>query len=210
MTEKAFGLVVFASGTGSNFRAVYDSIKSGKLHAEVLGLITNNPDAGARKFAEDNGIAVEIINGKRYPEEGGVTKRIMEVLEGWSPDLIILAGYMKKLDRKIVAAYATKILNIHPALLPSFGGKGMYGLHVHEAVLEYGVKFTGVTVHVVDFDYDAGPIVMQRIVPVLPDDTPEILQQRVLKEEHAIYSEAIKLFAEGKASVEGRKVILQD
>ncbi|KPK95020.1 hypothetical protein AMJ80_05225 [bacterium SM23_31] len=202
-------LAVFASGTGSNFRAIVDSIEDGKLNAVVVGLISNNPDAGAIVFAESKQIPCEIVNKKRYPDESEHDAKILNILEQWKTNFIILAGYMKMINPLIVEKYKNRILNIHPALLPSFGGKGMYGLHVHEAVIEYGVKFSGVTVHIVNNEYDAGPVVLQRVVPVLDDDTPQSLQQRILKEEHIIYTEAIQLFAENRITVSGRRVFVQ-
>jgi len=206
----SYKIAVFASGTGTNFQAIYRNIENGTIRAVISGLITNNPDAGAGEFASEHGIPVAVINKSRYPGEGEVTAKILDTLMKWSPDLIVLAGYMKKLDTAIIDAYPKKILNIHPALLPSFGGKGMYGMHVHEAVIEHGVKFTGVTVHVVDYEYDSGPIVLQRVVPVKDDDTPGTLQKRVLQEEYIIYTEAIKLFVENKIVFSGRRVLLRE
>ncbi|MFC1477803.1 phosphoribosylglycinamide formyltransferase [candidate division KSB1 bacterium] len=210
MNNKPLRLAVFASGTGTNFQTIYRNILDGNLNAGIAGLITNNPEAGALVFAEANNIPVEIINKKRFPEDGAVTEEILKTLQGWQPDLIVLAGYMKMLARKVVDAYPKRIVNIHPALLPSFGGKGMYGIHVHEAVIEHGVRFTGVTVHIVDYNYDTGPIILQKIVPVQMDDTPATLQKRVLQEEYKIYTEAIRLFAENRISFSGRRVIIQD
>jgi len=202
-------LAVFASGTGSNFMAIVDSIEAGKLNAAVVGLISNNPDAGAIAFAKSKHIPHEIVNKKRYPDENDRDMKILNILEQWDANFIILAGYMKIINPPILEKYKNRMLNIHPALLPSFGGKGMYGIHVHEAVIEYGVKYSGVTVHVVNNEYDAGPVVLQRVLPVLDDDTPQSLQQRILKEEHKIYTEAIQLFAENRVTVKGRRVFVQ-
>lgn len=208
--QNKFRLAVLASGTGTNFQQIFRSIKNGILDAEIAGLITNNPKSGARQFADDNGIPVEVINAKRYPDEGGVTAQILETLENWNQDLIVLAGYMKKLSDAVVKKYKHRIINIHPALLPSFGGQGMYGIHVHEAAIEYGVRFSGVTVHLVDADYDTGPIILQEVVPVLQDDEPKDLQERILEQEYKIYTEAIKLFVEDRITVSGRRVIIRE
>ncbi|MFC1564072.1 phosphoribosylglycinamide formyltransferase [candidate division KSB1 bacterium] len=206
--SKALRLTVFASGSGTNFQAIHRSILEKKLNAAVVGVITNNPDSGAKAYAEANGIETAVIN-KKLCGEDNIESTILRTLDGWNTDLIVLAGYMKKIGGKIVEKYKNRILNIHPALLPSFGGKGMYGLHVHEAVIEHGVKYSGVTVHLIDNDYDSGPIVLQKTVPVLDDDTPEILQKRILKEEYKIYTEAIKLFADDRIEINGRKVTVK-
>ncbi len=202
-------LAVFASGAGSNFRAIAEAIENKELHAEVAGLISNNPDAGALKFARSRGISVEIINNNSYPDETEREQKILDTLEYWKTNFVVLAGYMKKISTSIVNKFNNRIINIHPALLPSFGGKGMYGIRVHEAVIESGVKFSGVTVHLVNNEYDAGPIVLQHVVPVLDEDTPEILQERILKEEHNIYKEAINLFCEDRAIVKGKRVFIK-
>ncbi len=201
-------IAVFASGTGTNFQAIYHAIERNELDAEVVGLITNNPGAGARDFAENNSIETAVINKKIHGEEN-IDTEILNCLRNWNTELIVLAGYMKMVGDPVIDSYKNRILNIHPALLPSFGGKGMYGMHVHEAVIEHGVKVSGVTVHLVDNEYDTGPIVMQRVVPVYDTDTPEVLQNRILKEEHTIYAEAIKLFAEDKIEINGRQVIVK-
>jgi phosphoribosylglycinamide formyltransferase-1 len=187
-------IAVFASGTGSNFKTIVKAIEQGELHAKIAGLISNNPDAGALEFARSRGIPAENINEKLFPRENELETAILNTLESWRANFILLAGYMKKISPEIIKKFNNRILNIHPALLPDFGGKGMYGLNVHEAVIRSGTKVSGVTVHIVNNEYDAGPIVLQRAVPVLEDDTPESLQKRVLKEEHKIYKEAIKLF----------------
>ena len=133
---------------------------------------------------------------------------MLSVLRQHEVELVVLAGYMKKVPPEVISAYKNRVINIHPALLPSFGGKGMYGHHVHEAVLEYGCKVTGVTVHIVDEVYDHGPVVAQRCVPVEEGDTAKQLAARVLKVEHQLYSESLQLFAEGRVEVTGRKVVI--
>ncbi|MCP4723745.1 MAG: phosphoribosylglycinamide formyltransferase [bacterium] len=201
-------IAVFASGTGTNFQAIFHAIKEKRLDAVIAGIITNNPGSAAKVFAEENGIEAAVINKKLHGEDN-IENAIIECLEKWETELVVLAGYMKKIGDPIIEKYKNRILNIHPALLPSFGGKGMYGMHVHEAVLESGVKFSGVTVHIVDNEYDSGSIVMQEVVPVFDTDTPEELQKRILKEEYIIYTEAIKLFADDRIKINGRKVIVK-
>ncbi len=187
-------LAVFASGTGSNFKVIVKAVEQGELPVEIAGLISNNPDAGALEYARSRGIPSEIFNKKIYPRENELDTAILNTLESWRANFIILAGYMKKVSPEIIKNFDNRILNIHPALLPAFGGKGMYGLKVHEAVIRSGAEVSGVTVHIVNNEYDTGPIVLQRVVPVLKNDTSESLQKRVLKEEHTIYKDAIKLF----------------
>lgn len=203
-------IAVFASGRGSNLMAILNAIKEGKLNAKISLVISNNSNAGALEIAKANGIDALHISRKQFSSDEEYVQKILNELKSRNVELIVLAGYMKKIPSEIIKEYPNKILNIHPALLPSFGGKGMYGLNVHKAVIESGVKITGVTVHIVDEEYDHGPIVMQRAVEVRDDDTPETLAERVLKVEHEIYPQAIKLFVEGKIKISGRKVIIQD
>lgn len=202
-------IATFASGRGSNICSIFDAIESGELNSEVVGVISNNPDSGVIEFAKSKEIPYEVINKKRYPGESEIKNKILDTLDDWNANFIVLAGYMKKMDSSIVGKYKNRILNIHPALLPSFGGNGMYGLKVHESVLNHGVKYSGVTVHIVTDDYDAGPIVLQQVVPVYDNDTAEILQKRILVEEHKIYKDAIRLFEDDLVTISGRRVILK-
>ncbi len=203
-------IAVFASGRGSNLMAILNAIKEGFLKARVSVVISNNSNAGALEIARANGIDALHISRKQFSSDEEYVKKILQELKSRNVELIVLAGYMKKIPSEIVKEYRNRILNIHPALLPSFGGQGMYGLNVHKAVIESGVKITGVTVHIVDEEYDHGPIVMQKAVEVKDDDTPETLAERVLKVEHEVYPQAIKLFVEGKVKVLGRKVLIQN
>ncbi len=203
-------IAVFASGRGSNLMAILNAIKEGKLNARVSVVISNNSNAGALEIARANGIDALHISRKQFSSEEDYVNRILCELKSRNIELIVLAGYMKKIPPEIIREYPNRILNIHPALLPAFGGLGMYGMNVHKAVIDYGVKITGVTVHIVDEEYDHGPIVMQRAVEVRDDDTPETLAERVLKVEHEIYPQAIKLFVEGKVKISGRKVIIKN
>ena len=173
-------------------------------------VISNNSNAGALEIARANGIDALHISRKQFSSDEDYVNRILCELKSRNIELIVLAGYMKKIPPEIIREYPNRILNIHPALLPAFGGLGMYGMNVHKAVIDYGVKITGVTVHIVDEEYDHGPIVMQRAVEVRDDDTPETLAERVLKVEHEIYPQAIKLFVEGKVKISGRKVIIKN
>ncbi len=199
-------LGVFASGRGSNFQAILRAIEEGKLFAKVKVLISNNPEAGAIDLARAHQVPAEVISSANFTLREEFVNALASILESYQVNFIALAGYLKRVPPEIVSAYRNRILNIHPALLPSFGGKGMYGLRVHEAVLSYGCKVTGVTIHLVDEQYDAGPIVLQRCVPVMENDTPETLAERVLAVEHELYPMALQLFAENRIQVEGRKV----
>ena len=171
-------VAVLASGSGSNLQALIDACR-GDAPAEIALVLTNG-EVGATARARAAGIATGLI---ARPEDGGT---ILEQLRARSAELVVLAGYLKRVPVDVVAAYAGRIINIHPALLPSFGGPGMYGLHVHRAVLAAGCTVTGPTVHVVTTEYDRGPVLAQWPVPVAPDDTPESLRQRVLAVEHRL------------------------
>lgn len=188
---------VMASGGGSNFKAIIDRIGEGDLEAQCKFLITNNAGCGAVGYANTYGIPVYHISGKTHPDEAEYEKALCDVLDERPVDLLILAGYMKKLPDVLVAKMPDRILNIHPSLLPKFGGKGFWGLHVHEAVLAAGEKESGPTVHLVSNEIDKGRILAQRTVPVMPDDTPASLQARVLEQEHDIYWRTIKEYGEG-------------
>lgn len=167
-------IAVFASGSGSNFQAILDAIASGRLDASVCALIASKPGIGAIAKAETNQIPVFIGDADH-------------ALASTKPDLLVLAGYLKPIPSVIVDAYPNRIVNIHPALLPKFGGRGMYGRHVHEAVIAAGETESGCTVHLVTEHYDEGPILAQARVPVLPDDTAETLSVRVLAQEHILF-----------------------
>lgn len=182
-------LVFFASGSGSNFQAVVDAIENNEIDAVITGLISDNEHAGALRRAENHNIEVRVI--KNFGT-GEATEELLSVLRNWSPDLIILAGFLKKIPDEITRLYHNKIINIHPSLLPKYGGKGFYGKHVHQAVLEAGDKTSGCTVHYVNEEYDEGKIIMQKTVDVLPDDTPETLAARVLAEEHILLPNVIR------------------
>lgn len=190
-------LAILASGGGTNFQAILNAIAGDRLDSEVVLVAGNKEDAGALERGRKECIRAEWVSpGDDYND------CMHSLLEEVDSDLLVLAGYLKLIAARTVKRWEGRILNIHPALLPAFGGKGMYGIHVHEAVLERGVKVTGVTVHVVDEVYDRGPIVAQRVVPVLDGDTPEVLQKRVLEREHELYPQVLQWFAEGKIKIE--------
>jgi phosphoribosylglycinamide formyltransferase 1 len=192
MTTNKTRIAVFCSGSGSNFRALFQAIKNRPLPAEVVLCLSNRARCGAMEFAEQNGIATAHITEKQFASFDEFAVAMVERLKEHQIDIILLAGYMRKVPEAVVAAFPDRMLNIHPALLPKFGGEGMYGIHVHTAVLEAGEAKTGATVHFVNEEYDKGEILLQRTVPVLPDDTPETLAARVLECEHALYPDALE------------------
>ncbi|OPY64273.1 MAG: Phosphoribosylglycinamide formyltransferase [Syntrophorhabdaceae bacterium PtaU1.Bin034] len=192
-----------ASHNGSNMQAIIDNCKAGILDAIPALVISNNSDSGALARARTEGIPSCLLNDKTHPSPGLLDQAILDALREHSVEIVVLAGYMKKLGPKTLKHFAGAILNIHPALLPKFGGKGMYGIRVHEAVLAADEKETGVTVHLVDEQYDTGKIVAQARVPVMPHDTPEILAARVLKQEHRLYTEVLQKIASGEITIPG-------
>jgi len=202
-------LAVFASGRGSNFRAILDNIHNGSIPAEVVLCFTNNPAAGVIDIAKANHIPVCVIIPKNFPDSTAFNDAVLKELQSAGADYIVLAGYLKLIGRQIIAAYPDRIINIHPALLPAFGGKGMYGHHVHQAVFESGARISGVTVHLVNSEYDAGPIVLQQCVPIDDLNSPDEIAARVLTIEHQIYARAIKLLVEDKLHIEGKRVYIR-
>lgn len=200
-------IVVFASGGGSNLQALIDAAADGRIGGRIVLVVSNKKDAGALERARKAGIPCEAASPKDFAP-GNYDGYLASACRAHHADLVCLAGFMLKLGPKMLSEYKDRILNIHPALLPSFGGKGFYGMKVHEAVLAAGAKVTGATVHFVDENYDRGPIVQQQAVPVLPGDTPETLAARVLAAEHAVYPAAVALFCAGRLAIEGGKVTL--
>ncbi len=191
-----------ASHGGSNMQAIIDACKMGPLDATPCVVISNNSDSMALQRAKNEGIPHYHISSVTHP--GPLEdEEILRVLKHHGVDTVILAGYMKMLGPATLRAYRGRILNIHPALLPKFGGKGMYGKRVHEAVLAAGEQVTGVSIHIVDENYDTGPIIAQRQVPVLPGDTADSLAERVLKHEHVLYAETLQKIADGRITLEG-------
>lgn len=180
-----------ASSRGSNMQAIIDACKSGRLPAQPVVIISNNGDSGALQRARAEGIAGLHLGGSAYPDAGELDQKITDTLQEYAVEIVILAGYMKKIGKKVLAAYPGRILNIHPALLPKYGGRGMFGMHIHEAVITNGDPETGVTIHVVDDQYDTGPILAQRKVAVDAGDTAETLSRKVLAVEHELYVDTL-------------------
>ena len=184
-------ICIFASGFGSNFRAIYRAHKKGLIKSNIKLLISNNSMCGAVLYAQKHKIAFEHISSFKYPKADELETKMMSVLIKHKIDFIVLAGYMKKIPDSILNKYSGRIINIHPALLPAFGGEGMYGLNVHRAVLESGVKCSGLTIHYVDKEYDNGKIIFQKSVKVEEEDDEISLQKKILKLEHKYYPKII-------------------
>ncbi|MBC3888531.1 phosphoribosylglycinamide formyltransferase [Acetobacterium paludosum] len=195
---------VLVSGGGTNFQSLIDSIH--QKHGEIVVVISNNRQAFGLKRGEAAGIPAVALNPKGYLSNEDFDKKIVEILKGYEVELVVLAGYMKIVTPDFVKAYPNDIINIHPALIPSFCGEGFYGMHVHQAVIDYGVKVTGATVHFVNEIADGGPIIAQETVKVADDDTPESIQKKVLKIEHTLLPAAVKAFCLDELVVEGRTV----
>jgi phosphoribosylglycinamide formyltransferase 1 len=195
-------IAVFASGRGSNLKAILDAIRSGSIPNALIALvISNNSDSGALAIAHSNSIPALHLSRKQFESDESFDRTLLARLNDHRVNLIALAGYMKKIPPAIVKAFRDRIINIHPALLPAFGGPGMYGSFVHEAVIKSGAPFSGATVHVVDEEYDHGRIILQRSVAVDPGETPETLAAKVSEIEHELYPEAIRMIAEGKVII---------
>ncbi|MBC7327734.1 phosphoribosylglycinamide formyltransferase [bacterium] len=206
LKETKIRIGVLASGRGSNLQAIIDACKDGYIPGEVVCVISDKADAFALERARREGIPAIFLDPTKYESREEYDGRLVEILNEHKVDLVCLAGYMRILTPRFIDAFRNRIMNIHPALIPAFCGKGMYGLRVHKAVLDFGVKVTGCTVHFVTEEVDLGPIIIQIPVMVREDDTPESLSERVLKREHRAYPRAIKLFAEGRLQIEGRRV----
>ncbi len=195
-----------ASHNGSNMQAIIEACKTGALQATPAVIISNNAESGALSRAERESIPYYHLSAKTHPIPEALDRAILGTLQAHEVDIVVLAGYMKKLGEQTLAHYAGALLNIHPALLPKFGGQGMYGIHVHEAVLAAGETETGVTIHLVTEEYDSGTIIGQEKVPVLPGDTPQTLQQRVLKTEHAFFPKVLQMIQCGEMAIPGYRV----
>ena len=194
-----------ASARGTNMQAIIDACKSGELTAQPAVVISNNRDSGALVRARDEGIAAYHLSSSAYPDPEQLDQKITATLQEHAVDMVILAGYMKKIGQHTLAAFKSRILNIHPALLPKYGGAGMYGTHVHAAVIANGEKETGATIHVVAGDYDSGPILAQKKVTVSATDTAETLSGKVLAIEHALYVETLNRILKGEIQLPGSK-----
>ena len=201
-------IAVLVSGGGTNLQALIDAQARGEIvNGEIVLVISSTPSAYALERADKAGIPSCVVARKEYPSNQAMTVALVDKLKEARIDLVVLAGFMVILTSEMVQAYPNAILNVHPALIPSFAGPGCYGLHVHEKALEYGVKLTGATVHFVSEECDGGPIVSQKAVEVLPDDTPEVLQRRVMEQcEWQLLPQAVSLFCQDRLKVEGRTV----
>jgi formyltetrahydrofolate-dependent phosphoribosylglycinamide formyltransferase len=200
------GILLSGKGRGSNMQALIDATRDGRIPGTVALVVSTSPGAPALERAAQSGVPTRLLAASEYDSADALDHAIATAFEEAGVQLVCLAGYMRLLTNGFVQHFAGRLMNVHPGLLPAFGGQGFYGRRVHEAVLTSGARFTGVTVHFVDEEYDHGPIILQRVVPVLDDDTPEALAARVLVEEHAAYPDAVRLFAEGRLRVEGRRV----
>ena len=205
-SENKKKIVVFASGSGTNFINLYKNVKCGIVQL----LISNNSACGAVEYAKKNNISFKIINDFRYPELDDKNKEYQLALDKIKPNLILLAGFMKKIPENIILEYKNKIMNIHPSLLPKFGGRGFFGMKVHTAVINSREKKTGATVHLVNKYYDKGLIILQDTVDVDKDDTIDSISKKVLEIEYSIYLKAVNLFCEDKIYINNNKVIINE
>lgn len=205
-------VVVMVSGGGTNLQAIIDAAEQGKItNTELVGVISNNKKAYALQRAEKHGIPAECISPKDFENRALFNKKLLETVDAYAPDLVVLAGFLVVIPPEMTAKYRNRMINIHPSLIPSFCGTGYYGLKVHEAALERGVKVVGATVHFVDEGTDTGPIILQKAVEVQQGDTPEILQRRVMEEaEWEILPRAIDLIANGRITVDAGRAVLKE
>jgi len=194
---------VLISGSGTNLQAIIDAIATKKLDANIAVVLSNKADAYGLARAQNQGIRTEVLDHKAFASREAYDQAVVDLLRGRGVELVVLAGFMRLLSPVFIKAYSNRIMNIHPALLPSFPG-----LHVQKKALDHGVRFTGCTVHFVNEDCDEGPIIIQAVVPVFPDESEEQLAARILKQEHRIYPRAIQLYAEGRLHVVGRRVLV--
>ena len=197
---------VLVSGGGTNLQSIIDSINAGHINGKIKVVISNKKDAYGLERARINNIDAIYVNAKDYEDIEAFNDKIIEELTNRNIDLVVLAGYLKILSHRFIELFKNRIINIHPSLIPSFCGKGFYGLKVHEEAINYGVKVSGATVHFVDEKADTGPIIVQDIVFIDDDDTAESLQKKILQIEHKILPDAIKLYCEGRIQVNNRKV----
>ncbi|HEX6177920.1 MAG TPA: phosphoribosylglycinamide formyltransferase [Thermoanaerobaculia bacterium] len=195
-------LAVLLSGRGSNFAAIHDAIRRGELDAKIVAVVSNRPDAPGIARAREWGYTAHVIDHKSFANRAAHEDAVRLALDQATPDFIVMAGYMRLLSPSFVATYLNRIVNIHPSLLPAFPG-----VDAQAQAIAHGVKVSGCTVHFVDEGLDAGPIIVQRAVPVLDDDTPDTLSARILEQEHEAYVEALRLLAEGDYRIEGRRVV---
>ena len=208
--DQPLRVVVMVSGGGTNLQAIIDSVKDGTItNAQIVGVISNNKNAYALKRAEENDIPSMCVSPKDFETRDIFNEKLLEAVDSYEPDLIVLAGFLVVIPPQMIKKYENRMINIHPSLIPSFCGKGYYGLKVHEAALARGVKVVGATVHFVDEGTDTGPIILQKAVEVQQGDTPEVLQRRVMEQaEWKILPKAIDLIANGKVQVDDHKTTI--
>jgi phosphoribosylglycinamide formyltransferase-1 len=202
---RRIGIGVLVSGGGTNLQSIIDHIEDGTLDAEIRVVLSNNPDSGALDRCKQHRIPARVLDHRQFPSRLDFDLKAVEILKSEGVELVVLAGFMRVLSPDFLHAYPLRVMNIHPALLPSFPGT-----HVQQQAIDYGVKFSGCTVHFVDEGVDSGPIIIQSVVPVFDDDSADMLAARILKEEHRIYPQAIQYYAEGRIEIEGRTVHIKD
>lgn len=207
---KTIRVGILASGNGSNFQAIVDRSERGTLPAKVAVLVSDKSNAFVLQRAKNHSIPAYVIRPKDFSDQEEYEQKMIEILNQHGVELVVLAGFMRILSSKFIQAFKDRIMNVHPSLIPAFCGKGFYGMTVHQAVFEYGVKITGATVHFVNEEIDAGPIIIQKPVFVCDEDTPETIAEKVHQVEHEILPEAIRLFALGKLQISGRRVIVKE
>ncbi len=198
-------IAVFASGGGTDFQSIID-VNERENFCKIEYLVASKPNIGAIERAKKHGITPFVYEKERFADKGAFYAEVAKALKAAGVEYIVLAGWLLVVPADFIKEFENAIINIHPSLIPSFCGMGYYGIHVHERAIEYGVKLSGATVHFVEADVDGGAIIMQRAVEVLPDDTPQSLQARILKEEHTMLPECVKLLCQGRVQKEGRKV----
>ena len=203
--KKNLDIGVLVSGSGSNLQSIIDHIEKGLLKARIKAVLSNNSDAYALERAKKHNIPFFVVRHHDFPGREDFDRKMIEILKSHEVELVLMAGFMRVLTPLFLRTFPMKVMNIHPALLPSFPG-----LHAQQQAFDYGVKFSGCTVHFADEGIDSGPIIIQAIVPVYDSDTAESLSERILREEHMIYPQAIQLYAEGKLEIVGRKVRIKD
>jgi len=203
--KKPYRIAVLASGGGTNLQSIIDQQQTGELPITIALVISNNPGAGALERAQQAGISTLCINHRDYPTRENFDRALVNALQQAEVDLVVLAGFMRIITPIMLTAFPQRIINIHPALLPSFPG-----LNVQQQAIDYGARFSGCTVHFVDADVDTGPIIIQAVVPILAEDSAATLAERILEQEHRIYPQAIQWLAEGRVTLDGRKVIITD
>jgi phosphoribosylglycinamide formyltransferase 1 len=207
--ELRVGVLLSGRGRGSNLQAILDACEAGRVPARVVVVVSTTEGAPALERAARAGVEAIFVDPESCADASALDRKMAEILEARGAQLVALTGYMRLLGPEFLRRFPQRVMNIHAGLLPCFGGRGFYGSRVHEAVLASGARFSGATVHFADEEYDHGPIILQAVVPVEDDDTPETLAARVLEQEHRLYPEAIRLFAEGRLEVRGRRVYIR-